>query len=396
MPDEEADEVPVGRAALDERALRELLEVGRELGEETRLDRVLETVAGRARALVDAKVVVVLLEDRGSLTVAATAGEVGPSVRGARLPADSSAWRHVLSERDSERVEDVGGRLGIAMAELGVKADAAMLVPLRFHNRAVGVLAAFDRAGPDPRFNSEHEVLLDGFASSAAMAVATAQSMAEARLRDSIEVAENERARWARELHDETLQGLGALRVRLAAALRLGEARAIHDAVEAAIAQIENEIANLRALITELRPAALDELGLGAAIASLAQSYEAATGLEVSLDLALAHEQGLSAERLDRELESAIYRVVQEALTNVSKHAQANRVGVEVAQDESSIQILVRDDGVGFDMDQRPRGFGLVGMRERIALAGGSLAIVSTPGTGTELRGQIPLGRTPA
>ena len=223
------------------------------------------------------------------------------------------------------------------------------------------------------------------------MAVAPMQSIAEARLRESIEVAERERARWARELHDETLQGLGALRVRLAASLRQGRPERVDAAVREAVAQIEDEIANLRSLITELRPAALDELGLGAAIESLAESHAAATELDVNLDLALAHEDGVAPKRLERELESAIYRVIQEALTNVAKHAHADRVWIEVAEDADSLLIVVRDDGTGFDMNDRGRGFGLVGIRERIALQGGSLAIVSSPGAGTEVRGRIPI-----
>lgn len=366
-------------------------DIARAIGGETRLDRVLETVVKRARALVGAKSVLVLLEDRDSLAVAAVAGAADPSIRGTRLPADSSAWRRVMNERESERVPDIGSRLGIAISELGIRASTALLVPLSYRTRSIGVLAAFDREGDDPTFDAEDELLLGGFAASAATALATAQSMAEARLRDSIEVAERERARWARELHDETLQSLGALRVRLAASLRLGEAEGLTGAVRTAVTQIEDEIANLRALITELRPAALDDLGVGAAIESLVRHHEATTGLDIRTELVLAREDGVATERLDRELESAVYRVVQEALTNVAKHAQAERVWIEVAEDGGWIQIIVRDDGVGFDMDRRGHGFGLVGMRERVALTGGSLAIVSTPGSGTELRGRLPV-----
>ena len=162
------------------------------------------------------------------------------------------------------------------MDELGIVADAALLVPLSYRGRSIGVLAALDHGGDVPEFSPEDESLLMGFAASAAMALAAAQSMAEARLRESIDVAERERARWARELHDETLQGLGALRVRLAASLRLDPAE-MGEAVATAVTQIEDEIANLRSLITELRPAALDELGLGAAIEGLADNHAATT-----------------------------------------------------------------------------------------------------------------------
>ncbi|MEJ7876309.1 MAG: GAF domain-containing protein, partial [Solirubrobacterales bacterium] len=181
------------------------------------MERVLETIVERAQALVDARAVMVLLEDRGVLVVAATAGEFTIERRGVRLVADGSAWRHVVIDGAVERTSEIGPRLEAALDELGIKASAALLVPLAYRNRSVGVLAAFDRAGSQPAFSHEDESLMRGFAASAAMAVATAQTMAETRLRESIDVAERERARWARELHDETLQGLGALRVRLSA-----------------------------------------------------------------------------------------------------------------------------------------------------------------------------------
>lgn len=359
---------------------------------ETRLDRVLETVVERARSLVEAKTVIVLLEDRGLLVVAATTGDFEVERRGVRLQADGSAWRQVLADGEAERMHPVSGRLRMSLEELGVVAHGALLVPLSYRGRSIGVLAALDRKGDSPAFSAEDESLLMGFAASAAMALAAAQSMAEARLRESIDVAERERARWARELHDETLQGLGALRVRLAASLRLDHA-GMEKAISTAVSLVEDEIANLRSLITELRPAALDELGLGAAIEGLADNHAATTGMGIEVSLALAREGGIVSERLDRELESSVYRLVQEALTNVAKHAEAESVWIEVSQDDTSVLIVVRDDGIGFDMDERPTGFGLVGMRERVALAGGSLTIVSTPGVGTVLRGRIPLER---
>lgn len=356
------------------------------------LDPIAAATAEQAMRLVDARSLLLLLEDGGCLVVAAAAGETPAGAAALREPVDGAAWRRVMLEHQPDRVDTISGRLGGALSRIGVEASSALVVPLLVGDRAIGAIAAFDRdAGPE--FRESDQNLLSAFAASVAMAVAPIQSLAEARLRESIEVAERERARWARELHDDTLQGLGALRVRLANALRQGDGAAMADAVENAVLQIEDEIASLRSLITELRPAALDELGLGAAIESLAESQAAANELDINLDLALAHEDGTAPRRLDRELESAIYRVIQEALTNVAKHANAERVWIEVAEDAESILIVVRDDGAGFDMNRRGRGFGLVGMRERIALEGGSLAIVSSPGTGTELRGRIPRQR---
>ena len=393
MEQERRDPVEDGPSAAREGRLERLLgatsELTSALGHES-LEPIAAAIVEQARHLVPARALLLLLEERDSLVVAGAAGDVGGDVSRLREPADGAAWRRVMTGLEPERVTELGVRLKASLAQIGVTARSALLVPLVVRSRAIGVIAAFDRTD-DAEFSEEDERMLTGFAASAAMAVAPVQSLAETRLRESIAVAERERARWARELHDETLQGLGALRVRLAAALRQGEPERMNEAVRAAVLQIEDEIASLRSLITELRPAALDELGLGAAIESLAENHAAASDLDVHVDLALAREDGVAIKRLDRELESAIYRVIQEALTNVAKHADAETVWIEVAEDSDSILIVVRDDGQGFDMNARGRGFGLVGMRERMALQGGSLAIVSSPESGTELRGRIPM-----
>jgi signal transduction histidine kinase len=393
MGEERALRSGPGADAENERLMERLLDatsaLAHTLGAET-LDPIARATVTQAQRLVEARTVLLLLEERRHLVVAGAIGEVAPTAAAMREPADGAAWRRVMGERRPERVSEVGGRLAAALEGSGIDAQSGLLVPLVVRERSIGVIACFDRIGL-PGFTNADEDILTGFAASAAMAVAPMQSIAEARLRESIEVAERERARWARELHDETLQGLGALRVRLAASLRQGRPEKVDAAVREAVAQIEDEIANLRSLITELRPAALDELGLGAAIESLAENHAAATELDVHLDLALAHEDGVAPKRLERDLESAIYRVIQEALTNVAKHADADGVWIEVAEDSDSLLIVVRDDGSGFDMNDRGRGFGLVGIRERIALQGGSLAIVSSPGAGTEVRGRIPL-----
>ena len=242
-----------------------------------------------------------------------------------------------------------------------------------------------------PQFGSEDELLLQGFAASAATAVHTAQSVTEERLRQSLAAAEQERGRWARELHDETLQGLGALRVMLSSALKNDSPGGREEMVREAVAQIGHEIESLRALITELRPAALDELGLKPAIESLVQRTSTLQGLEVEARIDLNGE-----ERLDPELESAVYRLVQEALTNISKHARAERVKLEVVQEQDAVRLLVRDDGQGFDPASPTAGFGLSGMRERVELARGRLDVESDVGHGTTVNARIPIpGRTP-
>jgi two-component system, NarL family, sensor histidine kinase DevS len=234
--------------------------------------------------------------------------------------------------------------------------------------------------------------LMTSFAAAAANAIATARSVEADRLRHSLEASEQERKRWARELHDETLQELGALKLMLTGMLQPQDAGRGNGAIERAVEQLGLTIAGLQSLITELRPAALDELGVGPAIETLAERVRATSGLEVDLDLQLKRE----AMRLAPTVESAVYRLVQEALHNVVKHAAAERVGIAILEAETSVKITVSDDGSGFRVDDPHAGFGLLGMRERAELVGGTLTIESAPGEGTTVSATLPAGRNAA
>jgi len=372
-----------------ERAVRGLegaIEIAQAVGGETHLERVLELIAKRGRALVEARSLAIMLRERDELVIAARAGEVPAELIGRSVPIEGSIAGKVLRSGRAERFADLGDALPLSLARYGVDAHSALDVPLLFRGRALGVLAAFDKLTDGPQFGSEDELLLQGFAASAATAVHTAQSVTEERLRQSLAAAEQERRRWARELHDETLQGLGALRVLLSSALKNDSPQARDEMVRDAVAQIGHEIESLRGLITELRPAALDELGLAPAIESLVQRTSTLQGLEVDARIDLDGEQ-----RLDPELESAVYRLVQEALTNISKHARAERVELEVVREPDAVRLLVRDDGQGFDTASPTAGFGLSGMRERVELARGTLDVESEEGRGTTVTARIPI-----
>jgi signal transduction histidine kinase len=156
-------------------------------------------------------------------------------------------------------------------------------------------------------------------------------------------------------------------------------------------------VANLRALITDVRPASLDDLGVAAALDTLAERVRSASGLDVGMEVDLAFDRGDVPSRLDAEVETTIYRLVQEALNNVVKHAGAEHVEVAVVERDDIVDITVRDDGQGFDARAAPPGFGLIGIRERLAVVRGSVRVDTTPGSGTHLHARIPvLGRTPA
>jgi len=370
------------------RGLEATRDVVTAIGGEIALEHVLELIVKRGRVLVGAKSVVIMLRDGEELVVQASAGHV-TETRGVRLPIAGSTSGQVLERRRPERITDVAARLRISPSEFGVPdAQTALLVPMVYRSEAVGVLAAFDR--DSGVFSEDDEQMLRTFAASAATAVALAQSVQADRLRSSLAAADAERRRWARELHDETLQSLGGLRIRLSSALRRDDLPIAQTAMREALGEIEREIGNLRAIITELRPAALDELGLRAAIEGLLDRHREHSGFQIDGELLLS---GPSAgERLEEELESAVYRVVQEALTNVAKHAHASRVRVAVSESNGELMIEVRDDGTGFLAETTTRGFGLEGMKERASLAGGTLNIDSDE-RGTSVSARLPARR---
>lgn len=344
-------------------------EIARAVGGETDRARVLETIAKRARALVGARSLLVLLHEGARCVVAAAAGECGAEPSG----------RHVEIDGESPAAALAGVR------GIGIEARAALLAPLEFRGRALGAIVALDRLEEGPDFYPEDARLLNSAAASAATAVATVQSVTEERLRQSLQATERERARWARELHDSILQGLGSRRVALSSALKSGDTARLTNAVEEAIGEISRDVEDLRALISELRPATLDQLGLLAALEDLAERV--GQGSEIEIDVGLE----IDAERLDGELETVVYRLAQEALNNVAKHSRAGRAQLRVRGDAERLAVLVSDDGEGFDPTAATSGFGLAGMRERIELAGGELQIESRPGAGARVVASVPL-----
>ena len=146
---------------------------------------------------------------------------------------------------------------------------------------------------------------------------------------------------------------------------------------------------DVRSLAVELRPTALDDFGLPAALERLAGTFQERSGIETAV------ESGLGDERLPPEVETVLYRLVQEALTNVVKHAEAQRVAIVLTRRSDGVGVLVEDDGHGFDPNRvRDGALGLVGMRERLALVDGTLTIESSPAGGTSLHALVPLQAT--
>jgi signal transduction histidine kinase len=370
------------------RVLETTTELSRALGGVTDVDQTLELVAKRSRSLLDARIAELAVLDGDEFVLRAVAGARGRVAIGSRLPVEGSIARAALRTGRTQRYDEIPAG---TYARDALSAQRAIATPLVFRGRPLGVLVVLDRLEGGGPFTADDARLLEAFAATAATALATAQSATDEALRRSIEASETERRRWARELHDETLQELAGLRVLLTGARRSGDPDQLAAAVDEATDMIAMGIANLRALITDVRPAALDDLGVAAALAALIGRLRSASGLDVELEVDLAYERGDAASRLDAEVETTIYRLVQEALTNVVKHAGAEHVAVTVVEREDIVDITVRDDGRGFDAHAAPAGFGLIGIRERLAVVRGSIRIDSTPGSGTHLHARIPV-----
>jgi signal transduction histidine kinase len=367
------------------RQLESLNEVSEALLGEGDLHQLFELATSRLRDLVEARVVMVQRPAPGgeTLTVEAASGENGERLRGLRIDARHSKSGRALERKRSERIDSLlddpevdqtGPRL--------VEASAALYVPLVVNDEAAGVIVAYDKQGPSPRFSDADMRIAQAFANRVAVAIELSERVGRRAVRALLDGQETERRRLARELHDETGQALASILLGLKALER--------DVGEEPLALIrelvDSALGNVRRLTVELRPPALDDFGLEPALERLASVIGEQSSFTVDINVALP--SGL----LPPEHETAIYRVVQEALTNIVKHASAKQVSIVVASSEKAVRAVIEDDGVGFASDHVPEhAFGLVGMRERAQLLGGRLEVESSPGAGTTVVVEIPV-----
>ena len=378
---------------------------------------LLRLMADRGLALLDAGTLLIVIEERGELRVAASSGEGTARLR--IVPVQGSALGALYLAGEPVALDRPRGQEAAWLHELGLEARAALVEPLSMEGQGSGLVIALRSSGG---FRGPDRQALSAFAASVAQRLVAERSVEIERLRYGMEARERERTRWAREIHDESIQGIGGLRLQLANARDAKDGEALSATVDTVLEGLDREIDGLRHLITELRPAALDDLGLQAALQALARRAQAIDGLDVQIEMNLNPAPGRSeqersragslspapgegrARRLDPELESTIYRIIQEALTNVSRHAGATRAVVSISERDGVIEASVTDDGQGLPDTGRlgPRGdgleggFGMSGMRERAELVGGELEIAGAPGGGTVVRLTVPLsGRPP-
>jgi len=345
-------------------------------------------VVDRMSGLLDARFVAVLVATAdGWLEIAAAHGEQAEELVGERVAVDRSKSGRVLERRRSERVDsvvddpevdqEIARRFGVT---------SGLYVPLLLHDRPIGVITAHDKLGPDSRFSEEDLRLAETFAARAAVAVDLSERVARDALRRVVAAQELERKRLARELHDETGQALTSILLGLK---EVEEARSPVEA-RAATASLRDLVVgtlhDVRRLAVELRPKALDDFGLVPALERLAETFTGQTGIEVDFEATVGE------ERLPPEIETALYRIVQEALTNVVKHAGAHHVSVVLTRKDAAVTAVIEDNGRGFEAAGTDgAGLGLVGIRERLGLLDGRLAIESTQGSGTTIVAEVPL-----
>jgi signal transduction histidine kinase len=368
--------------------LESLTEVGNALAGETELAPLLELIASRLRDLIDAELVLITLPaPGGDLRIEAAVGALAEGLAGKSLAQAGSKSGRVLERRRSERVDSTLDDIEVdqeVARRIGMR--SGLYVPMIVGDRAIGVIAAHNKRGPDPRFTDEDLRIAETFAARAAVAVDLADRVARDALRRVVEGQELERRRLARELHDETGQALTSILLGLK---RVEDAKTREDA-RAAAAELREEIVktlqSVRRLAVELRPKALDDFGLVPALERLADAFGGESGIAIDV------EANLDETRLPPEVETALYRIAQEALTNVAKHADAEHVSLIVTRRDGSVTVVVEDDGRGFGaVGGESGGLGLVGMKERVGLLGGRLAIESTEGSGTTIVAEVPL-----
>jgi signal transduction histidine kinase len=368
------------------RQLESLNEIGNALVGELELPRLLHLIASRLRDLIEARIVAIALPAGDELRFEAAAGEGADTMVGVTLPRESSKAGRVLGRGHSERIDSLIDDPEVhqdATRQFGSR--TGLYVPLLARDEAIGVIIAHDKLGADARFGDNDLRLAEQFAARAAIAVDLSQRVARDSLRRVVRGQEFERERLARELHDETGQALTSILLGLKAV----EGADSSDDLRVAAAELRELVVatlqDVRRLAVELRPKALDDFGIVPAVERLVETFTETTGTAIEL------EAQLGGERLPPELETTIYRIVQEALTNIVKHADARKASILLVRRGGTVTAVIEDDGKGFDTNAvREEGLGLIGMRERVALLDGRVTVESST-AGTTLAVEVPV-----
>lgn len=368
------------------------------------LDRetVLVTLLDRLRRMVPFdRAAVMLLEEATRLSVRAVFDgdrffPLTAEVRSAFDPTEHPIVHTILTTGTAVLIADVHTHPDWRFSPDRTSEANWMGVPLFARG---GVAGLFSLSKREPSyFSEEHVRLAEAMSSQASLAVENAilfEQMQAQTLRLKalasrlVETQENERRHISRELHDEAGQALVSLRYGLRLLEReIDEGGSTNGRVAELVDQTDAVIDGLHRLAADLRPASLDHLGLEAAV----RQYLRAVGAKFDLTVRFKA-RGFESERLPAAVETALYRVVQEAMTNVVRHAHATRVDVLAEHDGKRVLVMVEDDGVGFDPEEVQRGehLGLLGLRERADALGGTLTLETAPSAGTTVVVEVPI-----
>ena len=372
------------------------------------IERVLDLIADQLRQSVGCRLVSVALVDPASdmIRVEAASGQAAGEIRGVEVPLSGSKAGMALIARRTVVVHDLRSDTQVNQAvveKAGVR--SGLFCPLVYRDQGVGVLVAYDPL-EDDRFDDGDVHVAELFTARATLALGMSraltsererakaeQSLAMAEQREAsqretlgrvVETQEAERRRIARELHDDTGQALASVLLGLRRAEELEDPAEVRRVLSDLRETITASIRDLRALAVELRPTALDDFGLGAALERLVDTFGRRTGLAIDL-----HIDGLE-QRLPEATETALYRIVQESLNNIAKHAGAGGASVVLQGLGDRVVLVIEDDGRGFDPAGPSAGLGLVSMRERAELVGGSIRVDSREGRGTTIAVEVP------
>ncbi|MDE3089036.1 MAG: GAF domain-containing protein, partial [Chloroflexota bacterium] len=398
------------------RELSALNEVAEAVSGSLRLEEILGTALDAVLRLAGVEVGAIFMtqEQSDELTLAAYRGTSQEAAEAMiRFHLSNGACGGVIADGGPHVVLDISRYRGAAASSLKKENLHSLVhVPLTTKGTAIGSLCVGTRAQRD--FCSEEVTLLSAIASQIAVAVENARLYAEVArkermrrelLHQVISAQEDERKRIARELHDQVSQSLTALLYTLETAAETKDPAGAAGLLTRMQQVLQQTLGGVYDMIFDLRPSLLDHLGLIPAIQSYAERNLESSNVRVHLD------QSGAPRRLPSPVETALFRVVQEALCNVVQHAAASNVYIAFDFQDRFVSVTVDDDGIGFDVDavdpQRPlpwtsplgverstdfrRGLGLLGMQERIELLGGDLVVSSTPSNGTSVAMCVPL-----
>jgi signal transduction histidine kinase len=360
----------------------------------TLLNKVLDITTQTFQASVG----IMLLCDNeiGALRISASVGMDVEVPEDFKVELGSGFSGKIAVSGEPNMILDTNADTGDLRPMIRIKAKSLWGVPLKADGETIGVmLIGFPK--PYEWLPTERE-LMRAIGDRTALAIERARMTDALREREQriaelsghlLRVQEEERKRISRELHDETGQALMVIRLYLGMMETGNTARGVRGKIRETVEVVDRTIEGIRRIIGKLSPLVLQELGLVAAIRKEAKDFARNTGVKARV--MIAEDVG----RLASGTEQAVYRVVQEALHNVAKHAQAKNVTVQVARADEQVQVVVEDDGVGIQSrssNSRDHSFGLAGIKERIAMLGGTSRVISTKGQGTRIEISVPAG----